>query len=204
MSSYSGGYLWPPRPSDAFPCESLSSLEREGIWGMQAKKNGTCTLLAWDGSRLTVFDRHQKVQAWMMPDETRDAFSFSGKPFALAAELIHNKVKGVRNKVYVFDIMAHDGITLVGTKFKDRMSLLRTLYPGGTIEPTHRDMGGGAWIARTFTDGFAAFYESIVPNPMDEGVVLKRLNAPLCNLYREGANGSWQQKCRKPTKNYRF
>lgn len=206
---YEGQFIWPPRPADAFPSEMIESYEygRAG-YVSQVKKNGTCTVYASDSAgNVTAWDRHGNVQrAWKpkaaLIERIRD-FMPDGA-FALEGELMHNKVPGIRDTLYVFDILALRGDTLSGTTFRERYEILKALVPGGQLMPTHRDMGSGLWIARTFLTGHSKLYHDVIKQPENEGIVVKQPGAKLSNMLREGLDNGWQAKCRKPTKNYSY
>lgn len=151
-----------------------------------------------------MFDRHEKVQSWVPPAALYDRLNLKRfkKPAAFMAELIHAKVTGLRNILYVHDVIAHDGQILCGWTLEKRLTLLRELYPDGKIEETHRDLGDGLRIARSFKTNFLKYYNDIIGNPEDEGVVLKRIDSVLLNPLKNGLNGGWQLKVRRPHKNY--
>lgn len=201
---YHGGYMWPPRPERPAPRDMLGSFE--GTFACQAKMNGQCTVLDWDGRALTVWDRHQNVQRWYPPPQMLSVLLpvLGDESMALAGELLHAKVKGIRDTLFLFDVLAHRGRRLEGTRFVDRVALMRRLFPGGTDHGTHRDVGGGLWIAKTYASGLSSLYDSWIDRPEVEGLVLKLPNARLSNCMRRAEDASWQIKVRKPTRKYSF
>jgi hypothetical protein len=205
--SYSGEYMFPPRPEIAFPREGLGMYETME-YACQAKKNGTCTLLVIGPSSMTAYDRHGKIQkAWRGPTQTmaqRIRDRLPGGWSALVGEALHSKVPGIRDVLYVFDVIALGGKVLDGTTFKERQKVIRDMFKGGVDHLTHRDVGNGLWIAKNYIMGFDKLYSNIITNPEDEGLVVKNPNAKLVNPFKEGSNSNWQAKCRKPTKNYGF
>jgi len=197
---YEGGYLWPPRPTVAAAREFFP----DGPFAGQAKMNGRCVVVAWDGKSIVVYTRHNTVSRWAAPVGLVERLrtTFGDEPAALSAELMHSK--GILNTIFVFDVLAFGGERLDGWVFEDRMRKMRELFPGGTEEPTHRDLGGGLWIARTFVNNLGEKYDEFVEFDHVEGLVLKRLGSTLSNMAREGLDGRWQLKVRKPSSKYRF
>lgn len=207
MISYSGEYIFPPRPEIAFPREGLGMYESRG-YACQVKKNGTCTLLVIGPSTMIAYDRHRKIQkAWKGPTQTmaqriRDRLPSGWS--ALVGEALHSKVPGIRDVLYVFDVVALGGKVLDGTTFRERQKTIREMFKGGDDCGSHRDVGNGLWIAKNYIMGFDKLYSSVANNPEDEGLVVKNPDAKLVNPFKEGTNSSWQAKCRKATKNYSF
>lgn len=207
MFAYKGEYLFPPRPEAAFPPDSLSMYESNG-YVCQAKKNGTCTLLVMTPSEIIAYDRHgSRQKMWKGPNKDMTSGLRERLPIgysAIVGETLHSKVPGIRDVFYIFDIVAVQGQLLLGKTFRDRQKIIRDVFKGGKDYQTHRDIGGGIWVAKNFIAGFSALYSKIIVNPEDEGLVVKHPDARLANMFKEGMNSSWQAKCRKPTKNYSF
>lgn len=203
--TYSGGYMYPPRPEIAVPIGSIGMYEQRG-WIAQAKKNGTCTLLVVGPDGMVPYDRHGQVQKlWRGPPPAMERRIRSALPpgwSALVGEALHSKVPGIRDTLYLFDVLAVGGRTLTGTRLSERLDALKLMFPGGETTPTHRDLGDGLLVARSFKAGFRPLFDSIIGNPEDEGLVMKDPGATLSNPFKEGSNAGWQAKCRKPTKNY--
>ena len=204
---YSGEYLWPPRPSNSFPSAMINSYEQAG-YVAQAKKNGTCTLLVLDPKgNTTAYDRHHQIQkAWKPPINLTDRIRrmLPSGHAALVCELLHSKVPGIRDTLYIFDVVAIGNEILEGTTFRERHKILSPIFKHENMTETHYDHGGGLLYARTFAKGHLSLYNSIIKNPEDEGIVVKNPDVKLSSLFREGTNDGWQAKCRRPTKNYSF
>lgn len=203
---YTGEYLWPPRPSNSFPSAMINSYEQAGFVA-QAKKNGTCTLLAINPYDAVAYDRHHQIQkAWKPPIILMERIRrmLPSGHAALVCELLHSKVPGIRNTLYIFDVVAIGSEVLEGTTFRERHKILSPIFKNDNLKETHYDHGDGLWYARTFSKGHLALYNSIIKNPEDEGIVVKNPDVKLSSLLREGTNDGWQAKCRRPTKNYSF
>ena len=72
-TSYS--YLFPPRPENAIPGDMLGLYEKRGFVA-QAKKNGTCNVMAISPERdITAMTRHRTPhKAWSANADTKKAF----------------------------------------------------------------------------------------------------------------------------------
>lgn len=204
---YEGGFLLPPRPEKAVPVGMLRMYERRG-WVAQAKKNGTCSVVTIEDGRVSSLTRHGTAhKAWGWSKRTRALFRdrFPTGTHVLVCELLHSKVSdGPRHTHYINDIIVHDGQHLVGSKFKQRMKLLKRLLltDDAVKRPGYWRLEKGLWLARCYdpekTD-FRKLYRKL-DKPEDEGLVLKNPEARLTMKQ----NGRWQVKCRRRHKNYGF
>jgi hypothetical protein len=184
-------FLYPPRPENRILPGLIPSFERRG-WVCQLKKNGTCSLAFVDATGTVIFKtRHNEDhKAWTpTPDIILFFSQFRNSIFVF--ELLHSKGGGVKNTVYIFDLLMYDGKYLVGMSLRERLDILEKLK----IDVPNIS------VAETYTTGFLSIFQNLT-NPLDEGIVLKRPDAPLEMCFRDGTNTSWQVKCRKATKNY--
>ena len=115
-------YLWPPRPEHSIPRDTLGFYERRG-WCAQVKKNGTCTVIFARGDEVVYKTRHDTAhRAWTPLPDHRRFFSYHlrfDRWCVLVAELLHNKTERIKNHLYVFDVLVHDGAHLVGKTFAE-------------------------------------------------------------------------------------
>jgi hypothetical protein len=185
-------FLWPPRPEKAIPRDLIPFYEKNGSIA-QLKKNGTCTVIDVDKDGVPTFwNRHNELhKAWTAPNHIVEYFKqFPESVFV--GELLHNKGPSVKDTLYLFDILIFKGNDLVGTKLKERLTMLYEL-------PKSK----GITFAKTYTKKFLQIFDSL-DDPLDEGLVFKNPNARLKFCYKDGTNADWQAKCRKPTKNFGF
>lgn len=183
-------YLWPPRPENAIPKEMISFYENRG-WIAQLKKNGTCTPIFARGLEVIFKTRHNDDhKQWSPLPGHVHAFQTSSKWNVFVAELIHNKTKGVKNKIYVFDKIVHEGVFLGGMTFAERYKLLSQFKATEDVV-----------VAKNFNSGFSQLMQNLQED--DEGLVFKDPNSVL-EICKETSNRKWQVKCRKPHKNYSF
>lgn len=201
-------YLYPPRPETAMPPTSLAFMADKG-YGAQVKKNGTCTVIFARGREVIFKTRHPEQddgnhKAWKpLPEHVAFFANRSTKWNVYVAELLHNKTPGIKNQLFIHDILVHEGEQLVGETMTYRAALLiDTLGVEGVDEGDQLRVTPYISIAKTFTDNFQKVWDNLKPE--DEGLVLKRMDAPLNRCIRRSSNSSWQVKIRRPATNYTF
>lgn len=201
-------FLWPPRPETKVGPDALLAFERLG-WVGQIKKNGTCTVLEYDPATQTLqtWTRHNEAHKLWAPDINspclRKLKELRGGRYILVGELLHSKVTGIKDTLYLFDILVADGKDLAGTTFTYRMDLLHSLWKVATTTFDYDVVDERLWVANLIKSDFKKLFQSLT-KPEDEGLVLKKPDAPLAPCWRQTANSNWQIKCRRPTKNYGF
>lgn len=210
-------YLWPPRPEEAVAPTSLAMFEPMRWWA-QAKMDGTnCTVyvppakgddafamgragadnrLVWQpGERWRTFESYLPGKGW----------------YAFQGELLHTRGVGVRDTIFLFDLLVDDGEYLIGTTYAERYHRLATLCGNVGAEPwvedTHMVITPGVWLAtnraRAFSEWFAAI-RNLPGKPPVEGLVFKNPNGKLAPCTRAVSNAVWQRKCRRPTDHLSF
>lgn len=200
--------LRPPRADSAIPPASIKHFERRG-WIAQVKKNGTNNVIVVDPQkRVTAHNRMgEPHKSWSFTDETSTFFrNLPGDGhWVLNAELIHAKVKGIRNVNYVHDVLVANGRELWGTTFEYRQKVLMSVS-GGSHNPsslfaTHDVIDDHTWVAVNYVEELSDLYWSLT-EPEDEGIVLKSPHG----IYLQGdsRHAPWMVKCRKTTKNFCF
>jgi hypothetical protein len=198
--NYGGEFLYPPRPEQKVAPQLLSFYERRG-WIGQLKKNGTCTVIAARGDDVRFWTRHGEAhKQWTPKAEHIELFAGTPNWIVLVAELLHSKVPGIRDHLYLFDVLVLDGKPLVGVTLRDRLKLL-----GPDSQWWALQQRGQVSIAWTLDPGsnFRAAFESLTA-PEDEGIVLKNPEAKLRLMTTATSNTDGQVKCRKPHKNFSF
>lgn len=208
-------YIYPPRAENAVHPDTLSE-DRYAGYIAQPKLNGDCTVIFTNGIETIVMDRNNKPFKKRIPmlDTLKTLFKGDqGKWMILVGEhMIKSKknAQGVtwNNKFVIFDILAHDGVHLIGKTFQERVDLLDELY--GTdrfIDPfLYATEISDVYRVRSFYDHykFTELFKELIQIDMYEGIVLKRAASPLQNGISSTNNSSSQVKTRKPTKNYNF
>jgi ATP-dependent DNA ligase len=203
MARYNNyAYLYPPRPEANLPPAMLAQYDKRGWW-WQAKMNGTCCVIFTNGKEVIFKSRHNDDhKQWQPLPHHISFFKHKANPGwdVFVGELLHNKTKKIKNKLYLFDVIAHQGEQLIGKTFKQRQTLLEELIPGEVKESeywyTYND-----YIVRA--RNFAGMPEVALKDEDEavEGVVMKNPHARL-EFCRKGANTGWQIKSRKAHKNY--
>jgi len=208
-------YIYPPRAEHAVHPDTLSQ-ERYTGYIAQPKLNGDCTVIFTNGIETIVMDRNNKLFKKRIPMLATLEQLHKGDPgkwMILVGEHMVKSKKDARgetwnNKFVIFDIIAYNGIHLVGQTFQQRVELLDSLY--GTTRFIDQFL-----YATTITDvfrvrsyydhtQFTALFKELIKVDMYEGIVLKRAASPLQNGISSTNNSSSQVKTRKPTKNYNF
>lgn len=208
-------YLYPPRPERAGAPSTLHNYEAQG-WLAQAKMNGTCcTIYVSPDSDSFAMGRHgpdNKI-VWQPGNQWRDFEQhLPGKGwYVFVGELLHSKGVGVRDTIYLFDMLVENGQYLIGSSYHERYRKLENLckfVPGDkSVEHTHSVVAPGVWLATNHAHSFSKWYNSIsnMPGkPPIEGLVFKNPSAKLLPCGTASANSKWQQKCRRATDHLSF
>jgi hypothetical protein len=207
-------YLFPPRPETAAAPTTLSLYETQGWW-VQAKMNGTCCTLYVPPDRNSfAMGRHgpENRLGWQ-PGARWKALQarLPGEGwYVLVGELLHSKGVGVRDTVYLFDLLVDDGEYLIGAPYRDRhqrLARLCELTGPHQFEPLYTVITPGVWLAVNHEHDFPSWFTAIrnVPGrPPIEGLVLKLPDAKLLPCGLASANSKWQAKCRVATNNLSF
>jgi len=215
-------FLWPPRPTKAIGTNMLKFYEKRN-WVAQYKKNGTCTVLyVTPEKEIIVRTRHDdEHKRWEPTAKSTDVFKeLPGEGwYVFIVEVMHSKFKGLKDTVYIFDMLVNDGQELTGSTFMERQDILMGLFDINQNEddtvvnlftPSHYVITPNVWLARLVKEGFRDTMDMIsrqAPEegaPENEGLVFKNPDARLEPTTRQTANGGWMVKCRIPHKNYSF
>ena len=214
---YSGNIMYPPRPKLSIPPEKLPDYENNG-YVAQLKFNGTRTLVEiGPGSDIKLWTRKREAhKAYTLSDELKSELTSiheAGdvtKTLIFDAELMHNKTKGLKDTLIIFDLLVVDSDYLVGMSMLERYDVLcNILGEPNTWEPeTGRNIAievfKHVWLAQTFVFGFEREFKSRIDMDEIEGLVLKQSWAKLERGLSETNNDNWLVRCRKPNKNYSY
>ena len=143
------------------------------------------------------WNRHRNQMDYIASNEIMTEFAkFPLKGYCLFdGELRHNKTKGVRHKIRLFDVFIWNNELLTRKPFWYRRNILKTFLECG---------GEPIGIPVQYKDNFRQVYEKNIKNDEIEGLVLKNLNGKL-ELGRKAAMDSkWMWKVRKPSGRYRY
>jgi ATP-dependent DNA ligase len=202
--------LYPPRPEYKVSIDTLKKYDN-GQYIAQPKLNGSNGVLILDKDKWELWNRHrQKMTLYNDKIQFGKLYRGNGEMVLNGEYLNKNKKDGTgkpfNHKFIIFDILKYNGEVLTGKTFVERIALLDELYPCKNdkdeficaldIDDIYR--------VKNFQNGFEEKYKDLVKIDMYEGLVLKRKNAKLEPMFREGNNSGSMVKVRKETKNYKF
>lgn len=195
-------FVSPPRPDLAVSPDMLPIFEKQG-YALQVKKNGTYALIFVEGDgRVWSLNRHgEPHKAWEMGKENEAFFSaFAARAPVFCAEILHSKVPGIRDTIYVHDLISLDNKSLIGTTYQERYHHLLDLMwePKAAETFCYYLVRSKIWLARNIYKDFLSTFKGL-SSPEDEGVVVKKTSA----RWYPGKN-SWCVKARRPNKNLSF
>ena len=218
-------FIFPTRPETALPSSMLPSYE--GGYLAQPKLNGDCMEVYTNGKEIIIMDRHKKVYKKVIPAllaslrslyrETLADGLVTNKWMVLVGEHMIKSQLGengrvFNNKFVIHDILVYDGMQLLGTTFEDRRILLDKIYgqddtelnDNGVTQYEHiyTTPAKDVYRVKTYYDCFPTLWTNLIKTGMYEGLVLKKINAPLQHGLTEKNNSGGLVKFRKPTKNY--
>lgn len=200
-------YIYPPRPATVAPSEALSSW-RSG-WVAQPKLNGSCCIVATNGTDLVVNNRHNSTFARMKLETSHlKRLSKNGKWVVIVGEYMNKSQRsgtGLFNQKFViFDVLVWDSKYLIGSTFEERQAILDEAYTTTAYDGFIEKINDTIYRACNFRSNFPQTWNKLVAIEMYEGLVLKRGNAELTPGLSAANNTGWQTKCRKSTKNYSY
>jgi hypothetical protein len=159
-------------------------------------RHGPENLLKWQpGARWGTLQRQFPGEGW----------------YVLVGELLHSRGVGVRDTVYLHDLLVEDGEYLVGTSYRERYQRLSWLCTkvsdAPRIEATHTVVMPGIWLAMNHAHSFEPWFATIRDLPQKdpvEGLVFKDPDVPLMPCGKAKANAKGQAKCRRATDHLSF
>ena len=209
-------YIFPPRPEVKSPRENIKFIESRGFWA-QPKYNGSCCILATDGDKVRIMNRHEEEFSRMLieDDDLRNMhIGPTGTWCYLVGEYMNKSKKSDFGKTFngcivFFDVLVYGGYSLVGETFEERYYQLETGFGRDIAQCTdsrwvYETGRPKAYLAPVFKRDLGAYWDEAVLTDMVEGFVFKSPDSKLEPGRREKNNTSWQVKVRKPTKNYQF
>jgi len=191
-------YFYPERPRLLHIEHPLfEKLSSDIHWVAEPKYNGSRLQLHYLNGEWQFWNRHEQLMDYTPNEEVREALAglkLEGY-WLFDGELRHNKTKGVRHKIVLYDVFRAGGTLLLGAVFRDRRELLELL-------PLRR--GGVVSLAPQYRENFYEIFRAAIQDEEIEGLVLKNLWGQL-NLGRGRAvESNWMWKVRKPSGRYHF
>jgi len=196
--------FYPPRAENLILANTLPSFEKAGFVA-QPKLNGSNATLYFDGQNANrITNRHK--EPFKVRPILEGLHELYYRPMVLNGEWMNKGNPQFKDKFVIFDLLGIDGVSLVGSTFEARLSLLDQIFgPAYTNVPTNpvRHLYGNIYRVNTYESDFKATYEELIKVDWMEGLVLKRLNGKLGPGTRESNNSGWQIKVRKPNNSYK-
>jgi len=206
-------YFYPEQPVlMMIEAAAFIQMSESDEWVAEPKYNGSrCELHILDG-KIEFWDRHGKHLKYnndFLHEEGRNEIkktllNIFGKKgyFVLDCELRHNKVKGIQNKLVIYDIHIYHNEVLNKMVFRDRRNLLEgmgfSIFNGDIVHLIYQ-----------YKDNFKQTYEAFISGDYGdpdefEGLVIKRLDGKLILGRASGTDSIWMFKVRKATGSYRY
>ena len=206
-------YIYPPRPKNAIPTNTISCWDNNMMLA-QPKLNGSNCLIFTNGERYTVMNRHaQRLTNFQLSDSELQLLYRpiqSGKWLVINGEYM-NKSKSdeaglvFNHKFVVFDILVFDSDYLIGSTFQQRVELLDNLYGKNECSKDYLyQISENIYRVKSYNSNFSEIFNNLTKIDMIEGLVMKRKNAKLELGTTENNNSKSMVKARKATKNYKF
>lgn len=167
-------FRYPDKPIRATPAV-LPSLA-EGDWLVQFKYDGWRDLVRWDGTRATHTSRHNQPLPVGPEIIAETAAMLRGLPPMLLDAEWTGRRAGLRERLYLFDMLEHDGAWLGAVGAEDRYRRLRKTIP----ERVHLVTIADGWF-----EGYAEMFEESKTDERYEGIVLKRCDGRFVGSVRE-------------------
>ena len=189
-------YFYPERPVLMNVDQDLMTrLSVDPDWIAEKKYNGKHLVLYYLAGEFQFWGRHGELLKYTPDDTMRETLSqlpqlpdytvFDG-------ELRDGKVKGIRNKIVLFDLLIWDAQLLLDKPFWHRRNLLEKIAYNIIPLPVQ------------YQFDFVNIFHDVIKDPEIEGLVLKNRHGVL-SLGRKSANTSkWMFKVRRPNNSYKF
>jgi hypothetical protein len=212
-------YLWSPRPAKQTPPENLPAFDNNTLIA-QPKLNGSNTLIFMnDAGFVKVMNRHQQEKTGDIKIDFANLYRGAGWMVLNGEWMEKSKLdeskKNFNGNYVIFELLVYNSFILCGSTLMSRLLLLNDLYGSDTFTVnTDGSLHGKEYLYTTnlsnvyrtasYENNFKDLYDELTPIDMVEGLVLKSRSATLTPPFVESANQSWQLKCRKPSKIYKF
>lgn len=180
----------------------IDEMDKSPDWHAEIKKNGMRLCLhhteherAFDN--FVFWERKKKILKYEPLKEVLDELKSLGLPMHthIDAEFRHNKVKGIKHLIYIYDLYVFGGKMVTDTLDLRRERLLEILKGR---KYNHLE------IAPTYPNGFKELFKKEIVNPEHEGLVLKDRRGKIVFDTKKSVDCAWQYKVRRPNKNYKF
>lgn len=190
-------YFYPERPVLMNVDQDLMNrLSVDPDWIAEKKYNGKHLVLYYLAGEFQFWGRHGDLLKYTPDDTMRKALSQLQLPdyTVFDGELRDGKVRGIRNKIVLFDLLIWGADLLSGTPFWHRRKLLERGVKANDVIA----------FPIQYNFYFGKVFHEVIEDPEIEGLVLKNRHGVL-SLGRKSANTSkWMFKVRRPNNSYKF
>jgi ATP-dependent DNA ligase len=184
------------------------NIEQDAVEIMSADNNWVAEP-KYDGQRLELWVIDGKVEFWGRhgkplkynddPDPEIVAYlkkKFPKGVFLFDGELRHNKVKGMRHKLIIWDVFIFRNRLLNKEQYWTRRAILSERLEIGNFNKVS--------LIRQYTTDFKKVFEELIKEPEFEGIVMKNMHGKLDLSRTSGQNSNWMYKLRRPSGRYAF
>jgi len=182
-------YLYPCKPNPlALGSPFLDELDKDVRWIGEIKKNGWRCLVHRD-SGLVLWTRHKTTINEPL-EALRDGLMAVPEQTILDGELVHFRTTDIKGVLYLFDILLHKGRQLTDLPFADRRKVLEDVCAKIS----------GVELAAQVRIGKKALYHQALKDPVNEGIVLKKLDSKYLVSEKRCLQNPFWLKVKRPEK----
>jgi len=208
--------LFPPRPKSATPPHELAYYEKQNLWLVQYKYNGSrCVINISPNRVITILERHGRLHRGYVPPLSicQQLANLPGleknKEYWLDGELMIKTVApDTKGKIILFDVLQAGNYLFKKPDQVGRLQLLREICGNPTVLDPYRQMAylvsKDVWMAPYFLDNFCQHFKEKIGFDEIEGLVLRRRDFALDNFGGKEYETGKIIRCRKPSKNCNF
>lgn len=190
-------YYYPNRPFLLNPnSPKVREFSNHPDWDAEIKKNGTRLELR-KTTRFEFLNRHKKVLKYSPCKELLAELQQLNVPkdTQLDGELMHFKVKGIKDIIVFYDVYILGGRN-VREELKYRREMLHDIFRGKTFNHIQ--------ISEVYESNFESMFDRVIEQEENEGLVLKNKKGKIVWNPMRSPDVHWQFKIRRPHKNYSF
>jgi hypothetical protein len=186
-------YLYPCKPNPlSINSPYLDVLDRDKNWIAEVKKNGWRCVVEKDKGMLTLWTGHTKNIISQPFTALRETFKCLPDGTMLDGEMIFtNRIKDIPDAFYLFDILYWEGKDITLQPFHKRRTTLELIYKDYLCNCAEIE------LAKQVQVGKKKLYEQSIGCPLNEGIVLKRLDSDYKTNTKSGQQNPMWLKVKK-------
>lgn len=193
-------YFYPEAPKLLVRGQDMfDKLSDNPLWVAEPKYNGQRVEIHLIDGVIEFWGRHGDPLTYKPSPEVEEALQIFPKVgyYLFDGELRHNKTKGVKDKIVLWDVFIHNSKLLLNKPYWGRRSFLLDL--GLKIN----DLMVISLI-RQYTEDFKKVFDRLVQFEEFEGLVLKNTQGKLNLGVKSCPNSKWMFKVRKETGRHKY